>query len=183
MEEPTQLTTPLINVKRIKSRYFSIDEFNIANDAVFKVEFSHVLMIDSVANLIFFDLKVWYSIPQNENQNRVVLDCLVQNIFEVANIKSFKQDDGMIKLPNEILINIVSMAITHTRAVVAINTAGTVFQDTLIPVVDPVEATMAFFKEIPNHQTQLEKEEKVSFEDIDLTPTGTSKKKVKMAVK
>lgn len=183
MEEPTHLTTPSINVKRIKSRYFSIDEFNIANDAIFKVEFSHVLMVDSAANLIFFDLKVWYSIPQNNTQNRVVLDCLVQNIFEVANIESFKQDDGKIKLPNEILINIVSMAITHTRAVVAINTAGTVFQDTLIPVVDPIEATMAFFKEIPSHQTQLEKEEKLSFENIALAPTGNSTKKIKRAVK
>jgi hypothetical protein len=159
MEEPTHLTTPLINVKRIKSRYFSIDEFNIANDAIFKVEFSHVLKVDSIANLIFFDLKVWYSIPENGNQNRVVLECLVQNIFEVANIKSFKQGDGKVNLPDEILINIVSMAITHTRAVVAINTAGTVFQDTLIPVVDPVEATKAFFKDIPTHQTQQKRGE------------------------
>jgi hypothetical protein len=174
-----------IIVKRIKALSFFINEFDIPKDVLFKVDFNQQFRINAPSDLIFIDLKVWYSIPTDDNQNRIVLDCVVQNVFEVTNLNIFKKD-GHVILPNEILVSLVGLAITHTRAVVAINTSGTVFQDTLIPVVNPIEATKAFFNSVPDtsplesgikeNNPPLQKD----VDEIGLSPITESEKKYKI---
>jgi len=145
MDETIKITG--ISTKRIKTLSVFIDENNIPEGEFFKLDFQHKIQIVTAINLVFFDLKVWFSLPDD---NRTVLNCVVQNIFEIPNIKEYIQPDGQINLPNQTLVTIVSLAISHTRALLSIHTAGTVFQDTLIPVLDPVKVTMQFFKDKPN---------------------------------
>jgi hypothetical protein len=183
--ENENLPQHFISVKRIKCRYFFIDEFNVPLETIFKVEFNHNLMVDAKSDLIFFDLKAWYSLPNQDNSNRIVMECVVQNIFEVSNLSAFIQPAGNVLLPNRLLITLTGMVITHSRAVIALNTAGTPFQDTLLPVVDPVEATKAFFKNIPNVESPVDsalfsvsgvQTEPTVTESIDLVPNYNPKK-------
>jgi hypothetical protein len=167
MNEPTFLSQPSITVRRIKVLSFSMDEINIAEDALFKVDFNQQFSFNLEDNLAFTVLKVWYSVPMTENDPRIVLECQTQNIFQVPNMKDFVKPDGTVLFPNDVLINITSMSITHSRAAIALQTAGSVFGDTLIPVVNPVEATMAFFKS--PHQPLLT-EEKKNTKEIALAP-------------
>jgi hypothetical protein len=172
MNSQDDLLGTALTVKRIKILSFFIDENDIPEKVLFKVDFNQQFVVDVKSKLVFTILKVWYSIPTGENDNRIVLDCRVQNIFEIANIDDYLLPDGKVLFPNEVLINITSMSITHTRAVLAIQTSGTIFGDTLVPVVNPVDATMAFFN--------TSKEQVKSIEDVEFAPILEAERKYKI---
>jgi hypothetical protein len=148
MDDTKLLTPHFINVKKIKTISLFLDEYNIPQDVIFKIDFNRTYNIDVTQNLVALNLGVTYSIPNGESSNRKVLECFIHNLFEVENIKAFVDEHGVVKLPLDMLSSLVGLSISQSRAVLSIHTAGTAFGETLIPVINPIEFTKKLFDEV-----------------------------------
>jgi hypothetical protein len=148
MDDKVFLTPHFIRFVKIKTASFFIDEFNIPEDVIFKIDFNRTYNIIATQNIAIINLKVTYTIPSGTEVPRMVLDCVVHNVFEIENIIDFiDKKSGMVKLPLSILSSLVGLSATHARAIISVHTAGTAFGETLIPVVNPEELTKALFDE------------------------------------
>jgi hypothetical protein len=147
MKEPKLLSPHKISVRKIKTISLYIDEFNIAVDAIFKIDFNRQYYVVEEQDVIILNLEVKYSVPNGELERRPVLQCMIHNAFEVENVKEFRDESNLVKLPLDLLASLVGMAVTHARAIISVHTAGTALGDTLLPVINPVEFTKALFDE------------------------------------
>jgi hypothetical protein len=182
-----------IAVRRIKMLSFFIDEQNIPLEAIFQIDFGQTIQFNIENSLLFFNLRVYYTLA-NLKPERIVLDSMIQNIFELANIQNHVENENQLRLPNETIVSLVSLSIGHARSLISHYAGGTIFQDTLIPVVNPVAAAIAFFpernfqepKDLGKELTEtvnetfkkpkLKKEEISVMESIQLTGSSSSKK-------
>ena len=96
----------------------------------------------------------------------------MQNVFFIANIRQFLKD-GILNLPSDLLISIVSLSISHTRGLFAQNLAGTAFNDFMLPITNPIDAAKHFFPSIVNRESGEINE------TSPLQKTGTKLKDVK----
>jgi hypothetical protein len=93
-----------------------------------------------------------YDVEKNSFEIQIVADLIpiesdfkllhirVANGFVIENLVSFwSKESNMINIPEVLFITMLSMSITHTRALLAKNTSGTIFEKFLIPIVNPAE--------------------------------------------
>ncbi|HEX3933461.1 MAG TPA: hypothetical protein VHW43_02200 [Puia sp.] len=73
------------------------------------------------------------------------MDIQVQNLYEIDNVVGFVNEHNMIVLPEKSIISLLDLSISHTRALLAKNAAGTVYQDSPMPVFDAENAAQLFF--------------------------------------
>ena len=146
--ETQDLKIPSISVRKIKTISLHLDEFDIPEDVIFKIDFSRTFNVDLKQELFFLNFEVRYSIPKDEFKKREVLKCEILNVFGVEGLNGFIGENGIIKFPIELLSSIVGLAITHCRAILSIYTAGTPLGETLLPVVNPTEVAKLLFEEL-----------------------------------
>lgn len=99
----------------------------------------------SEAGFVDFTLSATFKYKNFPKEDLFSID--VQNVFEVKNLGKYIDKDKKLNLPGWFLITLVNMAVGHTRAILAKQTAGTVFSDQLLPVVNTTEMAIAFFGE------------------------------------
>lgn len=143
MENKSTLLLPF-SVKRIKILSFTINEQGVPPNTEFVMNFQQITQFNIDSNLLFFTLTVFSNID-GENIINPVLKLEVQNVFEIPNLKDYIKNGTEVKLPANNLLSIVSLSITHARALLSDRTAGTIFQDSLLPIVNPIDATNTFF--------------------------------------
>jgi hypothetical protein len=133
-----------IAIKRIKDIVFMINEapFIGAVQKEVKIEFQQFTAMSIKDSTITLTLRVYYYSP--EAPENILLDLHTQNVFLVSDLESHVVDEKIV-FPEEVWITIVSLSISHSRAILAQRTAGTVYQDTLIPLVNPREIAQVFF--------------------------------------
>jgi hypothetical protein len=172
------LPPPAFEVKRIKPINLYLNENGLPPDALYRVDFKHQFKANSLGDIVALELQVVFTLDDREDasKNRIVLDCTVQNVFEVHNLSAYIADENNIRLPNETIISFVSLSVSHTRAVMAILTAGTLFQENLLPIINPVEMAKAFFPEYTPARN-IKPEEKQERKKIVLAPARESKKR------
>jgi hypothetical protein len=144
MNEEKDNTNPIrYSIKRIKDISFSINERAFKNDPskAIKVELNNLFGVNIETNIIDFTLNIFLHYVDDEE---VIAEIQVQNIFEVDNLKQFSNQTGLY-LPNNLLIAIVGMSIAHGRALLAKNLAGTVYQEVILPITDPIKVAQHFF--------------------------------------
>ena len=108
-----------------------------------KVNFIQETRIGLALNLVVFVLTVDYFLPQNLNDK--ILSIKVENWFNIYELEKFVKEGNLLELPQDALVSIVSLSISHTRAILSKHTAGTLFATHLIPLVNPVQITKEFF--------------------------------------
>jgi hypothetical protein len=132
-------------VRRIKELYFFINESaaGMPGNQPVKLEMGIYLTFNVPTNLLMLTIRAFYHFPDRPAQD-VLLDIQVQNAFGIGGLDQFYKGET-IKLPPELITAVVDLSVSHTRAVLAIKTAGTVFQDTLLAVLDAGDLAAHFF--------------------------------------
>lgn len=112
---------------------------------VVRVNYNQLLTY-SPLGLIDFTLGVSYL--YEDKPNEILFATEVQTVFEIPNIKEYiNAQTNALTIPTDLLVMIVSISVSHTRALLARQCAGTIYNDILLPIVNPLEMAQAFFPE------------------------------------
>lgn len=82
-----------------------------------------------------------------KDTNETMLEIKTSNIFTILELEDFKNKDNSFSLPENILVTLLSLSITHTRALLSKNTQGTKYADLYIPIVNPTILLQGLIKE------------------------------------
>jgi hypothetical protein len=145
MAKENKVEELIIQPLKIKTAGLMINESLIpAAQSPIRIDFNHDFSILENSTTALFQLEVLYFLDTENEAPKRVLGCLVDNYFELPNLNNFRNKDGLLMIPPEAFVIIVSLSISHARAVVATHCLGTIFENTLIPIVDPIQVTHSF---------------------------------------
>ncbi len=138
-----------IGIRKIKDSGFFINErlYKNASTQLIKIDFQQQVTFDIKKNQLSFILRIMFRYEKS-SPDELLLDTQIENVFEITNLKDYVSNRGEVTLPEEIWTTIVSLSISHSRALIARNTAGTFLQDYILPIVNPGEITRAFFPKL-----------------------------------
>jgi len=136
---------PVFGIRKIKEFSFVVNEGLFESNKEVQVKFQHNTAYYAETNFIDLTLRVFYSYEEDIAPKTFLVDFHVQNIFEVPNLKQYFIENVGFVLPKNLMVSMVSVAISHTRSLMAHNVAGTVYQESIIPIVNPVAVTEAFY--------------------------------------
>ena len=118
-------------------------------DCGFMIEESITPEIDLVdvgygMNLAFDIENSWVSIGirtdfRTKGTNQTFLSGTVLTEFMIDNLKSFVDDDGIVKSPEGSLETLFGIAFSHMRAIISKNVSGSKFTNFFVPIVNPTE--------------------------------------------
>lgn len=149
------------SIKKIKEFYFVVNEAISEPNNPVLVQFQHITRFFADTNLIDLTLRVYYTHDSNIPPKNILVDLHVQNIFEVENLKQYSVDGSEFILPRNLIVLMVSLSISHSRALIAKNIAGTIYQENILPLANPSDVARVFypnmFLEQENHAVNKEK--------------------------
>ncbi len=154
-------------IRRIKDTSFFVNEnlFKANHETgTLKVDIQQGLGFSIDKNILDLKTRVKYRYPESTKEDIPLAQIEVQNVFEVIGLSAFLSDNKL-KLPQELIINLVSLSISHTRALLSKNLSGTVFQDEIMSVIDPENLAKHFYPYM--FQDTLESE---SHKNIETNP-------------
>lgn len=126
-----------IAIKKVKQLSFGIDETNevpVAEDI--NVHIEQNLTFSEKDDTIVLLLNITFSSKSSE---KILMSGIVQNVFILKDLKRMiepKKPD-VLNMPDGILSTLLSISISHSRALLAQSAMGTAFQDLYIPLVNP----------------------------------------------
>ncbi len=82
---------------------------------------------------------------KNKASNQVVVHIKVSNIFFISAMKKFLTKEGNLDLPEDVMITMLSLSISHTRALLAKGTSGTIYEAQYFPIINPKEVARQVF--------------------------------------
>lgn len=135
----------LYSIKRIKELAFFINEYLFKpeeNDTI--VNYNQKLGYTETG-FVDFTLRAFFVYKNHPKDALFSID--VQTIFEVKDLKKYITKDKRLNLPSQFLITMVSLSVSHTRALLAKQTSDTLFAQNILPVVNAIEMAKAFFPE------------------------------------
>ncbi|MCD4794679.1 MAG: hypothetical protein K8R54_15695 [Bacteroidales bacterium] len=132
-----------IGIRKIKDLAFSVNE-----DVEFKKETS--IQINSGLQFNKSDDTIELLLNINfltKESNIEFMNSRTSNIFYIPNLVQYenKTNPDMFNLPDAMLITIVSLSITHARALISRNAKGTKFEDIYLPIFNPADLTKNLF--------------------------------------
>lgn len=142
MSEKEQNT---FGIKRIKEFSFLINESLAVADKPVHIQFQHKTHYYADKDVVDLTLRVYYSYDTNNPPDTILVDFQVQNLFEVKELKKFQNSNSEYILPQNLIVSMLSVSISHLRALMAKNIAGTAYQENIIPIVNPIEVAEAFY--------------------------------------
>jgi hypothetical protein len=135
-----------VSVKRIKELSFSLNEMGYVDDpnkivkSELAVTFGHIIE----RNLVQMVIRIYYHYEDAPNPPFLV-DTVVQTVFEIFELHKYKISEFEIKLPKEVIILLTDQAVSHARAYLAKNLQGTVWQEIILGIVNPVNLAEFYF--------------------------------------
>jgi hypothetical protein len=132
-----------IGIKKIKDIEFWVNE-NISVPTDFGLNISqhtNFIIPDKIIELII-------TIDFKTKDDEHFLHSKISNHFHLPDIEKFKNSEKPeeYNLPEALLYTILGLSISHSRALIAKNSSGTIFSDCYLPIVNPVEITRQLFK-------------------------------------
>lgn len=138
-----------IGISKIKDIEFLVDE-SIAVSSPDAISINFEVNLNVNAELKMLDLVLTVKYLYNGEQN--FLKIKTSNVFLVPSFDQLgKDDNGDLLLPDGLLVTMLSLSISHTRALLAKNSLGTKFSDYYLPIVNPAELAADLFG-IKQHQ-------------------------------
>ncbi|RYD83142.1 MAG: hypothetical protein EOP53_01695 [Sphingobacteriales bacterium] len=146
--------TLTFKILRVKDTAFSVNE-NL-HAATLSREKNQVridcdLKYNTDANLVMLELNAKYFFNNEDGTEQEFAGMTVHNSYEIANVIRFMDNDNLY-LPTHLLIMLVSISISHTRALFAKSLDGTAFNGIILPVIDPAGFSRHVFKEMFEHE-------------------------------
>lgn len=126
-----------IAIKKVKQLSFGIDETTEVPAAEdINVHIEQNLTFSEKDDTIVLLLNITFSSKSTE---KILMNGIVQNVFTLKDLRRMidpKQPD-VLNMPDAILSTLLSISISHSRALLAQSAMGTAFQDIYIPLVNP----------------------------------------------
>jgi hypothetical protein len=167
MAKETLKTNFLFSILRIKDLQFNVYEHLFVPNKGVQINLLQTLGFNIETETVNLTLGVMLHYIDS-SPNEILIEINVQNLFKVENLKNYITENNQLKLPQEAIITLTSLSISHSRALLAKNTAGTAFQDTLLPIMNPVEVATSL------NPIMFEKS---SFLNNNISPIQVTKKK------
>ncbi|HWK03232.1 MAG TPA: hypothetical protein VNS58_06355 [Puia sp.] len=141
-------------IKRVKETFFSIKEDLYVEDPnkIVRIELGERIGFSAESNLVNFILRIFF---HYQDSQEVLVDINVENMFEVEDLQRFMNEDGIFILPETLLISIVSMSLSHGRALLSKNIAGTRWQDIVLPIANPGQIAKHFYPYMFNQEANV----------------------------
>lgn len=74
------------------------------------------------------------------DRSQVLLSGIVRTDYQVENLKKLQiKDSNVLGIPDQPMITMLSIAISHLRAVLTKNISGTVHKNLILPIVNPAD--------------------------------------------
>jgi hypothetical protein len=148
-----------IKIKRIKDLTFYVNE-NIHDpdtEKLIKIELNPLLGFKADDNTVALIIRVFYHYEGTEaSSENTLLEIQVQNLYEIKDVISFVNKDNILILPEKSIISLLDLSISHTRALLSKNAAGTVYQDSTMPIFDAGHAARFFFPYMFSQPSSIE---------------------------
>jgi hypothetical protein len=148
------------SITKVRQVHLTINErfYNNQENAKVILGMSQTTATSVENNLLDFTLFIFLHYEGTPVPEGILADIKVQNIFHIPDIHRLKGEDGTF-IPDAILIPVVSMAISHTRALFCQALAGTVYDGIIIPITNPIDAANYLFpkKEPPTEEAPAKK--------------------------
>jgi hypothetical protein len=127
-----------IAIKKIKEIEFIINEgVELANPNVANIGFEVTTNINLNDTMVEILLTATFS---DMAQGNVFMKIKTSNVFLVLELAQFHSpENNAFNIPDNVLVTLLSLSISHTRALLAKNALGTKFADIYIPIVNPSE--------------------------------------------
>ncbi|MBI5540312.1 MAG: hypothetical protein HY951_09665 [Bacteroidia bacterium] len=133
----------LVGITKIKDVEFFIDEQVDLNDSTqITLGFELKTNINPIENTVELLLAAIYSL---QSENKVIMKIRTSNIFLIPELATLKKEENVFDIPDDILTTMLSLSITHTRALLAKNAVGTKFADLILPIVNPTDMFKQLF--------------------------------------
>lgn len=127
--------------KRIKELAFNINEALVNQNPQFKSEIALQFAFNLETNIVDIGIRVFYHYEDSTDELAFII---VQNIYEIPNLKEYEHD-GKLLLPPIALITLIDMSISHTRALFAARLAGTRLNYGILAIAPADEVARHFF--------------------------------------
>jgi len=134
-----------IAIAGIKELAFEIDE-TIEIPSIEKIGINFEQSMNPILEESKLELLLTFRFYSLGEENNDFLKIKTSNIFMVQELKSFvTETKDTYNFPDLLLITILGLSISHTRALLAKCTQGTKFDGFFIPIVNPTELAKQLF--------------------------------------
>ncbi len=127
-----------IGIKKIKDIEFFIDEqVDIKDLSQVSIGFE----LKTNFNIEESTIELLFAVIYTDNiENKIILKIKTSNLFLIPELLTFQKEGELVfDIPDGILITLLSLSISHTRALLAKNANGTKFSDINLPIVNPTD--------------------------------------------
>ena len=133
-----------IAIKKIKEVEFIVnEEVEIANPNIANISFEVTTNINLNDTSVEMLLTATFS---DMAQGLVFMKIKTSNVFLVLELAQFHSpENNAFNIPDNVLVTLLSLSISHTRALLAKNALGTKFAELYIPIVNPSEVLKQLF--------------------------------------
>jgi hypothetical protein len=133
-----------LGIKKIKELEFFINEDIALDDNKANVRFDVTVNLNPDEKVIEMILTIHFSEMKNgENIMRIK----TSNVFSMLELVDLiDAEKKQFTIPDDIMITILSLSISHTRALHAKNILGTKFSELYVPLVNPAQLFKQLFK-------------------------------------
>ena len=133
-----------IAIKKIKEVEFIVnEEVEIANPNIANISFEVTTNINLKDTSVEMLLTATFS---DMTQGKVFMKIKTSNVFLVLELAQFHSpENNTFNIPDNVLVTLLSLSISHTRALLAKNALGTKFAELYIPIVNPSEVLKQLF--------------------------------------
>ena len=137
-------TTVQIGIKKIKDLAFSVNE-DVEIGEKTGIQIKHNLKFSKAEKTIEFIMDIGFL---TKEEGITFMSSRISNLFFVPALNKYENPKvaNTFDLPNGLLVTIVSISITHARALISRNAGSTKFADIYLPIINPTEFTQNLFK-------------------------------------
>jgi hypothetical protein len=121
-------------------------DFYVNDEDIKKREIEFYLKVDTQFNLgedvIKFDVRPVFHVKNHPEEH--VLSNTSRTVFKTKGLREFLDEENKLNIPDQYLITMLSISITHARALLSKSSLGSRFSNLFIPIVNPA----AIFKDL-----------------------------------
>ncbi len=135
-------------IRKITEQSFFLNEY-LLQDPTVPVQFEIGLQLSFIieTNTVYLTARVYQHYPESP-VDQILADIQIQHVFEIADLYSYQGRPSQLILPQEMIITLVGLSVSHTRALFLKRLAGTPLQENILPILNPAEIAKQFFPEM-----------------------------------
>lgn len=134
-----------IQISRIKQYSFTINEGIYKQNSTLDVRIDTKHSIDIDKSLMDITLRILFKYPDLEDY---CIQSEISNIFFVKDLLKYAvEGEENLAIPSKALVTMMSLSISHARALISSSVGGSLYNGIILPLVNPEEVAKQHFGE------------------------------------